>query len=249
MREQVVAWSREMADFLRVPIATVAIAINLFDRFVECHRVGKNVLYALTAACVLIACKQMVDFEVPVDVIARRASTNRADIALLEPLVLNALQWRVNVVTAYEVCVELGKKFAHVTKRGTLLDTLVLNCLMDVDMAWVRATSVGVACFIVTSLFLAKHSSHRQHAVYAYARWCGVDMAQVDYCVERLQASIACMFDGVEDDEGQQEEEEEEEEEDQQRQLNVLGGKGGVWAEGSVGGARGGLARIELRGL
>eukprot|EP00178_Gracilaria_changii_P026329 TRINITY_DN809_c0_g1_i1.p1 TRINITY_DN809_c0_g1~~TRINITY_DN809_c0_g1_i1.p1 ORF type:complete len:414 (+),score=99.01 TRINITY_DN809_c0_g1_i1:1754-2995(+) len=201
MREQVVVWSREMADFLNLPMATAAIATNLFDRFLEKHCVRKSVLYALTAACVLIACKQLVEVHMPIDIIARRACASARDVAAMESLVLNALSWRVHVVTPYEVVHELAKLFPRLNKSASLLDTLVLNCLIDAHMASMRATSVGVACSVVACVFMCSNKRHQQHGVYRYAAQCGVHMGEVDQCIARLERTISAMFDDVREEE------------------------------------------------
>lgn len=127
----------------------------------------------------------------------------------MEVVLLSVVQWRVHVVTPYEVVAELSSQFCRAAacsnKLAPLLDSLLLNCILDCRMAWLRPTSIGVACFIVAaSDFTADWGRPSamcplQRGVYDLARECMVDLAEVDYCIKTLQAGMYAMFEEVED--------------------------------------------------
>lgn len=202
MREEVVAWCGDMIADLNLPEGIVAIATNLFDRFVARQPVSKAVLYALTASCLLLACKLTLDDDIPHDIISSRSGVAVDHIHLMEGVVLNVLKWDVNVVTPHEVVHELDTHLSgDVTDRQQALqESLMLNALLDYSLAGMRATSVGVACYIISTNVTAgsADADHTANHVYDLAARCGVNLAEVDFCVARLHVGMDMLFDEFE---------------------------------------------------
>ena len=196
MREEVVAWCADMTDDLDLPPAVVAVAINIFDRFLIRQKVTKSVLYPLTASCLLLACKLIMDDDIPRDDIAARSRLPLDDIYVMEAVVLSVLNWRVHVITPHEVAYELCTLYPqHVQRRQPLLEGLLLNALLDYRLAWLRATSIGVACFILSSCAMDPHPMDaKHHPVYKLAAQCGVSLSELDYCIVCLQDSINALL-------------------------------------------------------
>lgn len=203
MREEVVAWCGDMIADLNLPEGIIAIATNLFDRYVACQPVSKTVLYALTASCLLLACKLTLDDDVPHDVISSRSGVAVDLIHLMEGVILNVLKWDVNVVTPHEVVHELDTHLAPgdvSDRQRALQEGLLLNALLDYSLAGMRATSVGVACYIISANVTAGSvdADHTTHHVYDLAARCGVNLAEVNFCVARLPVGMDVLFDEFE---------------------------------------------------
>lgn len=118
MRERVVGWVNQLVDDLHLATGINGVTINLFDRFlVACRAQPLSIgcLHAVTAACFLIACKTVCDDDgVPcVAMIGKRAKVSVEDMISMEVVVLNALQWRVGVVTPHEV---IAQTYVYVKK-------------------------------------------------------------------------------------------------------------------------------------
>lgn len=204
MREEVVAWCSDVVIDLDLPEGVVAIATNIFDRFISRHPVKKKaILFVLTASCLLLACKIAVDDHEPQNEISSRANVPLSNIHDMEDVMLNALSWDVNVVTPHEVVNELNVNSARkeiAERQYEIQDSLMLNAMLDYALAGMRATSVGVACYIISENVAAGvvGQDHKAHDAYELASRCGVNLAEVDFCVERLRAGIDMIFDGFE---------------------------------------------------
>lgn len=284
MREQVAGWCTELASDLRLPPATAAVAVNLFDRFVAARTVSTRVLHALAAAAFLVGAKTLADDVPPLSVVARRARVAVADMLAVEAVLLDVLRWRVSVVTPHEVVIQLlnynggsscslpycrpvvvdgappspayapprrGPRRAGASARSSsagkgdaqgcvrvrdgaaavadgvsggggggggegeeemesgggcdaMCDSLLAHALADYRLAAMRATSVGVACVLVVETARRGRPfddvrAIRMAPLYQTARESGVDMRQVDVCVECLLAVVATLLDDVED--------------------------------------------------
>lgn len=200
MREEVVAWCSDMTDDLRLSPAIVAMAINVFDRFLMVRPVSKTLLYPLTASCLLLACKVLMDEHIPCHEIASRSGVTVQDIKAMESVILNVLNWRVNIVTPHEVAHELVSYFQGKFRcHKPLLDCLLLNSLSEYGLAWLRATSIGVACFILcASVTQGQSIDHLSDPVLDLAEECEVDVEEVRYCISWLRDSVQTLFNEVE---------------------------------------------------
>lgn len=200
MREEVVAWCADMVADLHLPEAIVAIAVNLFDRFIARHPVSKSILYALSASCLLLASKVVLDHDdPPLHHISFRARVPAKDILLMEAVILSVLDWAVNVVTPHEVVHELNAAVHHAQSPHRLIalqDSLMLNTLLDYHLASLRSTSIGVACHILSAIVAdgCAYADHTAHPTYRLASTCNINLAEVDFCVERLRATLSSLF-------------------------------------------------------
>jgi len=204
MREEVVAWCADMTNVLALPEAIVAIAVNLFDRFLMRRPVKKLVLYPLTAACFLLACKVTMDEDIPIDEIVIRSRVSMEDMRVMEGVILNVLEWRVNVVTAHEVVADLNAMSplpGGVERRQALQHNLLLHALLEYRFAWMRATSIGLACFLVSNAFStgANNADHTADPMYRVAAECGVELSEVELCIPYLHACMNQLFDDIEE--------------------------------------------------
>lgn len=204
MREEVVAWCADMVADLQLPEAIIAIAVNLFDRFIARQPVSKSMLYALSASCLLLGSKIILDDDVPLEDISCRARVPTTDIYMMETIILNVLEWSVNVVTPHEVVHELN---AHLTRTEVtdhllvIQDSLMLNALMDYRLANLRATSIGVACHILATNVAAgrPYNNYTTHSSHQLAVVCNISLTEVDFCMERLRASLSSLFGDIEE--------------------------------------------------
>lgn len=205
MRAEVVAWCSDVVIDLDLPEGVVAIATNIFDRFISHQHVqGKAILFVLTASCMVLACKIAVDDDVPQSEISARANVPLTNIHDMEDVILNVLRWDVNVVTPHEVVHELNnnspcKEIAE--RQYEIQDSLMLNAMLDYALAGLRATSIGVACYIISENVTAGvvADNHTTHHAYHLASKCGVNLDEVDFCVERLRTGIDMISHDVED--------------------------------------------------
>lgn len=212
MREEVVAWCADMVTDLQLPEAIVAIAINLFDRFIARQPVSKSMLYALSASCLLLASKITLDDDVPLEEISARARVPPVEIHLMEVIILNVLEWSVNVVTPHEVVNELNADFTHTEATDhvfAIQDSLMLNALLDFRLANLRATSIGVACHILAANVAAgcPYADHTTHPTYHLASVCNINLTEVEFCVGRLRANLSSLFGIFEDLDSEEDEE------------------------------------------
>lgn len=204
MREQVVGWCADLVDELGFTHGVTALAVNLFDRFLIVRTVSTRVLHALTAACFHIAVKFVVDAVSCMSLVARRACVSEHDMLVMESVVLNVLEWKVAVVTAHEVVAQIqacaGDDYEKGDGReafiGTMYEALLMHATMDYGVAWMRATSVGLACMIMAeaarggAVVPKEDLDFRNGQLYRLGVTCGVDMAQVDECVDCLVGAV-----------------------------------------------------------
>lgn len=63
-----------------------------------------------------------------------------------------------------------------------------------------RATSVGVACYVLADCVVAGDAPgrHEKHRVYVDAGRCGVDVEEVDRCLEVLREALCTLFEDIE---------------------------------------------------
>lgn len=266
----------QLVEDLHLATGITGVAINLFDRFlVACcsKAVSNGCLHAVTAACFLIACKTVCDDDgVPcLSTIGKRAKVSVEDMLSMEVVVLNALQWRVGVVTPHEVIAQTHgyvkkKKAVEEDKGGgrrrkrrrrcdsnsesdsdsdsdnsnsssssrriigdAMLDALLLYALMEYRCAWLRPTSIGVACILVAQVANNSNNNNdnnspwssstcagqckdgecdeygrvvqciRSEGLYGEAQAAGVDMRQVDWCAYCLFEVVGVLCEDVED--------------------------------------------------
>lgn len=199
MRQEVVAWCADIAAELQVSDAVAAITVNLFDRFLASRVIKRELLYALVAACLLIACKVVLDEEAPVEEICTRCRVSLEDVHLMEVVVLNVLKWEVNVATPHEVTQALNDDSELGQISGTsiaLQESLMLNAMMEYSLAGVRASSIGVACYILSRSVEAggDYCNPVDNPGYSMACSAGMSMDEVDVCLGKLQASLSSLI-------------------------------------------------------
>ena len=154
-RNQVILWLYDTCLALSLPTPICAMAMNLLDRFLVRRPVNFSVLHPLMTACVVIACKQHLDYSVPLARIASRIGTTMEEADKMETLVLYTLNWRVMVVTPYHVAHEFISHFGHPAESyAPFLEDILQVALMEYDLCHLRPTSIGTACFALACRYV-----------------------------------------------------------------------------------------------
>lgn len=206
IREEIVGWFMDLAAELQLPQATVAVAVNILDRFVAAHKVPSSVLNGLATTCFILACKVTEDVDVPAQDVLQRTGVSLSDMCKLESVVLARLDWRLNVVTVQEVfeAVFAGVGETPSAEQYLLLDALASGVLFESSLACCAPTAVGIAC-IAHMLELswsrstggAQRTISWKHGSMLLARECGVDMAQVENILPVIRKSMQKIFESA----------------------------------------------------
>lgn len=206
IRTQAMDWFTKNCEERSLSFALVSMSMNLFDRFTICRAFSVNMVPLLMAACFLISCKSAYDRSMSAKSIARKAGVPFNHLLSMEGIVVNILEWRVNIVTSHEVVAELNAidkslRTSSDTERGMsadynrylrLQESLLMHAVGDTRLSYMRATSIGVACFLISKAYYQNESVidgtsyFRSFDLYEIASQCELDMPQIDFCLARF---------------------------------------------------------------
>lgn len=190
MREEVVAWILETSWYLGLNTATASAAVSIFDHFIAiCAVTQMAKLHELASSCLVVACKVTDDDEAPIAAIAEQCATSPEGICAMEREVLSVLQWKVRAVTLHDVIAEL-EGLGHIPLRSSparqiKMEALMVNSMLEYNLAPFRPTSIGVAC----GMLVCTTESEMQ-SLLRLASSCGVDIAEVSRCISTLTLSM-----------------------------------------------------------
>lgn len=205
MRCEVVSWFSDLVADLAMPEAAVAVATNIFDRFLAVCRVDPVLIFAISSACFLISCKVILDEDVSNYDVAERTRVSLEHLNTMESLILTELGWAVNVVTPHEALAEVD----HLIEMDPLdrprvrhlQSSLVMAAMVDYELMHLRATAVGIACHVLSAIVLTDVPVNEFDTLpgYLLASSCGVPMAEVDFCLTRMRNTLATTLGFIED--------------------------------------------------
>lgn len=193
-------WATNLSVVLHLPKSTTAIGMSIIDRYLLKHAPGDTIEFReIAAAGMLIAAKM--DAEVYFDqaAFATGSRVPYENILRTESKILNVLNWNVNVVTAYEIT-DLMNTYVLRTavmdneKKDFLnsQDMLLERAIQNIKLASIRASSVAVACTLITLAFLdhGKRGFRHLQDLLRIAQSVNLSMYEIMMCIDILMESI-----------------------------------------------------------
>ncbi|KAA8499209.1 G1/S-specific cyclin-D3 [Porphyridium purpureum] len=173
-RDEIVHWMIEFAESLRVSLVSVALGVNALDRFLSVQAIPHTAVRPVAAACFLLGCKMNEnDNHIPaVAFLAWSAGSNVVSIRTAEKLVLRALQWDINAVTAHQMVgllLDTKHRFAAADPDASrslemFLDMFLEISLRDVHIAEFPASVCADACIMACFSMVPKRLPGRAMA-------------------------------------------------------------------------------------
>lgn len=214
IREQVAAWTIDVASELCLDDHIAAIALNLMDRFMLARSdLPLKALRTLIATCMILALK-VVENDSPWlhTKIAHLSESKLADVILMEKVVLDVLRWRVNVVTAREVYEALwasaspDAEISNPAESGKVnnkddaavaaaANSLLVCALLERAPLDARPTALAAAVATLAHSLAYPDRTKEQHPARQDAARAGVPLHQIDACISALSCAIDKMLD------------------------------------------------------
>eukprot|EP00172_Hildenbrandia_rubra_P003104 Plantae.Rhodophyta-Hildenbrandia_rubra.ctg4560.p1 GENE.Plantae.Rhodophyta-Hildenbrandia_rubra.ctg4560~~Plantae.Rhodophyta-Hildenbrandia_rubra.ctg4560.p1 ORF type:complete len:357 (-),score=57.49 Plantae.Rhodophyta-Hildenbrandia_rubra.ctg4560:233-1303(-) len=197
IREEIVAWVSDLANDVGLSDNIVAIAINLFDRFLSIKSIRLELVKILITTCLSLAVKVSDDSASHLAELVHRAEVSLEEMQIMERIVLSKLDWYVNVVTPHEVVVEMSGQRIKSPREVALCDALLFNSLLEYSLVGFRPTVVATACALLSILLEAGPCDGHEfdERINVAAKMTGLDFVELRLCVNILQTSLEKTFD------------------------------------------------------
>lgn len=166
MRAVTVSWLVEVACEFQLQQETLFLAVALFDRYLSLSKsIPRGALQLVAVACVSIACKQEEVRQPSADEFAEVAANSfkREDLVRTELIIMEELEWRARMPTAYTFshfyCYGINTCTAPIICLATYLVEL---SLLEYSFLSFPYSKVAAAALYVAHLLLGQQVSRQQ---------------------------------------------------------------------------------------
>lgn len=189
----VVKWTLSTAKDFNISLGTVAISLNIFDRFLNTsHGYEYPDSLGIVCACLLIATRVNGEWPMPLGLISASCGKALEDVSHVETLIGNALEWDFTISTASEY---LSVVSGHVLDpyytpserlaQSSLEDTLLEEAYLDFVISHFQPSSIAFACVVMVMAVFDPHGNRKYNSadVLLLAEKLDLVIPEIRHCV------------------------------------------------------------------